>query len=80
MANHKTGAQRYNDRMQNMFDESKILKKKYGTEDKGYDNRSEAMKKSMSKKMKSGIPKKTFQYFRKINKGKEYHEPKNYND
>lgn len=27
-----------------------------------------------------GIPKKTFNSFKEINKGKEYHEPKNYND
>jgi hypothetical protein len=45
MANYKTGAQRYNDRMFKIFETAKILKKKYGTEDKGYDNRSEAMKK-----------------------------------
>lgn len=35
MANYKTGAQRYNDRMHKIFEEAKVLKKKYGTEDKG---------------------------------------------
>jgi len=52
MANHTTGAQRYNARMDKIFSDAKILKKKYGTEDKGSDNRSEAMKKASLVKAK----------------------------
>lgn len=52
MANHKTGAQRYNDRKDKIFDEAKNLNAKYGNPDSLHsDNRSEAMKKSMAKKM-----------------------------
>lgn len=33
MANYKTGAQRYNDRMTKIFADAKVLKAKYGTRD-----------------------------------------------
>lgn len=33
MANYKTGAQRYNDRMHAIFERAKVLKAKYGTRD-----------------------------------------------
>ncbi len=52
MANHKSGAQRYNDRMDKIFEESKRLNMKYhGVDHFGsQDNRSEAMKKALEKK------------------------------
>ncbi len=51
MANYKTGAQRYNDKMSKIFERSKELNKKYhGVDHFGsQDNRSEAMKKSQGK-------------------------------
>lgn len=33
MANYKTGSQRYNDRMGKIFEDAKVLKAKYGTQD-----------------------------------------------
>ncbi len=54
MANHKTAAQRYNDRMDEIFARSKILKKKYGTEDskeKRY-NGSRTINKALTNKKK----------------------------
>lgn len=64
MANHKTGAQRYNDMKDKIFAEAKVNGKKYGTEHSSTwgkpDHRSEAMKKSQAKskaiaKKKSGF-------------------------
>ena len=59
MANYKTGAQRYNDRMDKIFQRSKELNMKYhGVDHFGsQDHRSEAMKKSQvkSKAIKSKI-------------------------
>ena len=52
MANHKTGAQRYNDKMDKIFKRSEELGNHtlHGSTEKP-DHRSEAMKKSMAKKM-----------------------------
>ncbi len=60
MANYTTGAQRYNNRMNKIFEESKVLKKKYGTEDSDsptFDGKSKRgkvaeRKHAMAKKMK----------------------------
>lgn len=53
MANHKTGAQRFNDMKDKIFAEAKVNSKKYGTEHSSTwgkpDHRSEFMKKSQAK-------------------------------
>ncbi len=55
MANHKTGAQRYNDKMDKIFEEAKRLNLKYHGEDRGlYSGKGKyAGKREVAKKMKS---------------------------
>ena len=58
MANYKTGAQRYNDRMHDIFEKAKKdwpTSGLHGPSKEDVDNRSEAMKKSMAKKMKKNL-------------------------